>query len=104
MPSNPFDAKGLLAAAIQDDNPVIFLGQRLLFFDEPTPVPEERYAIELSVAKTHRVVVAHEPSSSAASAPRSLRTLPSTVSGTSTRRSYASARPRTRSRTRKTSS
>ena len=47
MPSNPFDAKGLLAAAIQDDNPVIFLEQKLLFFDEPTPVPEERYAIEL---------------------------------------------------------
>jgi hypothetical protein len=38
MPSNPFDAKGLLAASIQDDNPVIFLEQKLLFFDEPTPV------------------------------------------------------------------
>ena len=51
MPSNPFDAKGLLAAAIQDDNPVIFLEQKLLFFDEPTPVPEERYAIELGKAR-----------------------------------------------------
>ena len=29
MPSNPYDAKGLLAAAIQDDNPVIFLEQKL---------------------------------------------------------------------------
>jgi pyruvate/2-oxoglutarate/acetoin dehydrogenase E1 component len=50
MPSNAFDAKGLLAAAIQDENPVIFLEQKLLFFDEPTPVPEERYAIELGKA------------------------------------------------------
>ena len=54
MPSNPFDAKGLLAAAIQDDNPVIFLEQKLLFFDEPAPVPEERYAIELGKARVVR--------------------------------------------------
>jgi 2-oxoisovalerate dehydrogenase E1 component len=54
MPSNPFDAKGLLAAAIQDDNPVIFLEQKLLFFDEPTAVPEERYAIELGKARIVR--------------------------------------------------
>ena len=58
MPSNPYDAKGLLAAAIQDDNPVIFLEQKLLFFGEPAPVPEERYAIELGkarvVARGHR--------------------------------------------------
>jgi 2-oxoisovalerate dehydrogenase E1 component len=54
MPSNPFDAKGLLAAAIQDDNPVIFLEQKLLFFDEPTPVPEARYAIELGRGRIAR--------------------------------------------------
>ena len=54
MPSNPYDAKGLLAAAIQDDNPVIFLEQKLLFFDEPAPVPEERYAIELGKARVAR--------------------------------------------------
>jgi 2-oxoisovalerate dehydrogenase E1 component len=54
MPSNPFDAKGLLAAAIADDNPVIFLEQKLLFFDEPVPVPEERYAIELGKARIAR--------------------------------------------------
>jgi 2-oxoisovalerate dehydrogenase E1 component len=54
MPSNPYDAKGLLAAAIQDDNPVIFLEQKLLFFDEPVPVPEERYAIELGKARVVR--------------------------------------------------
>ena len=54
MPSSPFDAKGLLAAAIQDDNPVMFLEQKLLFFDEPAPVPEERYAIELGRARIVR--------------------------------------------------
>jgi 2-oxoisovalerate dehydrogenase E1 component len=51
MPSSPFDAKGLLAASIQDDNPVIFLEQKLLFFGDPEPVPEERYAIELGTAR-----------------------------------------------------
>jgi 2-oxoisovalerate dehydrogenase E1 component len=51
MPSNAYDAKGLLTAAIEDDNPVIFLEQKLLFFGEPVPVPEERYAIELGKAR-----------------------------------------------------
>ncbi len=54
MPSNPFDAKGLLSAAIRDDNPVIFLEQKLLFFGDPVPVPEERYAIELGTARVVR--------------------------------------------------
>jgi len=54
MPSNPYDAKGLLSAAIRDDNPVIFLEQKLLFFAEPQPVPEERYAIELGKARVVR--------------------------------------------------
>jgi 2-oxoisovalerate dehydrogenase E1 component len=54
MPSNPFDAKGLLTAAIQDDNPVIFLEQKLLYFEDPVPVPEERYAIELGKAAIAR--------------------------------------------------
>ena len=51
MPSSPYDAKGLLAAAIRDDNPVVFLEQKLLFFDEPAPVPVERYALELGRAR-----------------------------------------------------
>jgi 2-oxoisovalerate dehydrogenase E1 component len=54
MPSDPFDAKGLLSAAIQDDNPVIFLEQKLLFFADPVPVPQERYAIELGRARVVR--------------------------------------------------
>ena len=54
MPSNAFDAKGLLSAAIRDDNPVVFLEQKLLFFGEEIPVPEERYAVELGQARTVR--------------------------------------------------
>ena len=51
MPSTPFDAKGLLSAAIRGDDPVIFLEQKLLFFAEPAPVPRERYGIELGVGR-----------------------------------------------------
>ncbi len=54
MPSTPYDAKGLLSAAIRGDNPVIFLEQKLLFFGEPAPVPAERYGIELGVGRVAR--------------------------------------------------
>jgi 2-oxoisovalerate dehydrogenase E1 component len=54
MPSRPYDAKGLLAAAIRDDNPVVFLEQKLLFFGEPEAVPAERYAVELGKARVAR--------------------------------------------------
>ena len=54
MPSNPADAKGLLAASIRDDNPVIFLEQKQLFFAEAELVPEERYAIPLGRAAVVR--------------------------------------------------
>ena len=54
MPSTPFDAKGLLSAAIRGDNPVVFLEQKQLFFGDPEPVPEERYGIELGVGRIVR--------------------------------------------------
>jgi 2-oxoisovalerate dehydrogenase E1 component len=54
MPSSPADAKGLLAASIRDDNPVIFLEQKQLFFAEAEPVPEKRYAIPLGKASVLR--------------------------------------------------
>jgi len=53
-PSNPVDAKGLMAAAIQDDDPVIFFEHKLLYFGSRGVVPEERYTIPLGVAKTVR--------------------------------------------------
>ncbi len=54
MPSNAVDAKGLLTAAIRDDNPVIFLEQKGLFFGEPIQVPKEPYAIPLGSARVVR--------------------------------------------------
>jgi pyruvate/2-oxoglutarate/acetoin dehydrogenase E1 component len=54
MPSTPYDAKGLLSAAIRGDDPVIFLEQKLLFFAEPAPVPSERYGIDLGVGRIAR--------------------------------------------------
>jgi 2-oxoisovalerate dehydrogenase E1 component len=53
MPSNPRDAKGLLAAAIRDDNPVVFLEPKSLFFAEGE-VPEEPYAVPLGKARVAR--------------------------------------------------
>jgi 2-oxoisovalerate dehydrogenase E1 component len=54
MPSTPYDAKGMLSAAVRGDNPVIFLEQKLLFFGEPAPVPQERYGVELGVGRVAR--------------------------------------------------
>ena len=53
-PSTAYDAKGLLAAAIRDDNPVIFLEAKLLYVEGKGPVPEERYAIPLGKADVKR--------------------------------------------------
>ena len=52
-PSTPYDAKGLLAAAIRDDNPVIFLEHKMLY---PTKgeVPEGDYVIPLGKADIKR--------------------------------------------------
>ena len=50
MPSNPYDAKGLLVSAIEDNNPVVFLEHRWLhgIFGE---VPKEIYRVPLGKAK-----------------------------------------------------
>jgi 2-oxoisovalerate dehydrogenase E1 component len=52
-PSTPYDAKGLLAGAIRDDNPVIFLEHKMLY---PTKgeVPEGDYVIPLGKADVKR--------------------------------------------------
>jgi len=53
VPSTPYDAKGLLKAAIRDDNPVMFFEQKLLY-RKKGPVPEEEYIIPLGVADIKR--------------------------------------------------
>jgi len=49
-PSNAYDAKGLMMAAIQDDNPVVFLEHKLLYLGPPEPVPEAPYALPIGKA------------------------------------------------------
>ncbi len=53
MPSTPYDAKGLLLAAIRDDNPVIFVEHKLLY-KVKGPVPEEPYTVPLGVSEVKR--------------------------------------------------
>ena len=53
IPSTPADAKGLLASAIQDDNPVVFLEQKLLY-RQKGEVAEDRYFIPLSQSDVKR--------------------------------------------------
>jgi pyruvate dehydrogenase E1 component beta subunit len=54
LPSTPYDAKGLLKAAIRDDNPVIFFEDKMMY-KLKGPVPEEEYVIALGVADIKRV-------------------------------------------------
>jgi len=53
MPSTPADAKGLLKAAIRDDNPVIFIEDMMLYF-APGPVPNEEYLTPIGKAEIKR--------------------------------------------------
>jgi pyruvate/2-oxoglutarate/acetoin dehydrogenase E1 component len=53
-PSSPYDAKGLLTAAIRDNNPVLFMEHKLLYRLKG-PVPEESYCIPLKSAEIKRV-------------------------------------------------
>ncbi len=53
MPATPYDAKGLLKAAIRDDNPVMFIEHKMLY-KEKGPVPEEEYLIPFGVADIKR--------------------------------------------------
>lgn len=53
MPSTPYDAKGLLLAAIRDDNPVIFVEHKLLYKTRG-PVPEGDYIAPLGKAEVKR--------------------------------------------------
>ncbi|HBO58093.1 MAG TPA: alpha-ketoacid dehydrogenase subunit beta [Opitutae bacterium] len=48
-PSNAYDAKGLMKAAIRDNDPV-FVMENTLLYGEKWDVPEEEYIVELGVA------------------------------------------------------
>ncbi|MBP2076102.1 MULTISPECIES: alpha-ketoacid dehydrogenase subunit beta [Oceanobacillus] len=53
QPSTAYDAKGLLKAAMDDDNPVIFYEHKLLY-KTSSEVPEEEYSIPLGKADVKR--------------------------------------------------
>jgi pyruvate dehydrogenase E1 component beta subunit len=53
MPSTPKDAKGLLKAAIRDDNPVIFMENEVLY-NVKGEVPDEDYEIPLGLSEVKR--------------------------------------------------
>lgn len=51
--SNPYDAKGLLKAAIRDNDPVVFMESEVMYGDKGE-VPEEEYVIPIGKAKVVR--------------------------------------------------
>ena len=53
VPSDPYTAKGLLAAAIRDDDPVVYFEHKGLYGNRG-PVPEEPYTLPLGKARTVR--------------------------------------------------
>ena len=54
MPSNPYDAKGLLITSIRDEDPVIFLEPKRVYREAKGEVPEGDYTIPLGQAKVVR--------------------------------------------------
>lgn len=53
VPSNPYDAKGLLKSSIRDNDPTIFMESELMYGDKGE-VPESEYLIPLGVADVKR--------------------------------------------------
>lgn len=53
VPSNPYDAKGLLKSAIRDNDPVIFMESEQMYGDK-MEVPEEEYTLPIGVADIKR--------------------------------------------------
>lgn len=51
IPSTPYDAKGMLIAAIEDPDPVIFMEPKRIYRAVKQEVPEEKYSIALGKAK-----------------------------------------------------
>jgi len=62
-PSNPYDAKGLLKSALQDNNPILFLENEMSYGDK-MEIPEEEYYVPIGKAKVvipgkHLTLIAH---------------------------------------------
>ncbi len=53
LPSTPYDAKGLLKTAIRDENPVVFVEDKMMFATKGS-VPEGEYTIPFGVADVKR--------------------------------------------------
>lgn len=53
MPSTPYDMKGLLKSAVRNDNPVLIIEHKALYFTKGE-VPEEEYLVPLGVADVKR--------------------------------------------------
>jgi pyruvate dehydrogenase E1 component beta subunit len=53
VPSNPYDAKGLLKSAIRDDDPVIFMESEQMYGDKGE-VPEGEYTLPIGIADVKR--------------------------------------------------
>lgn len=53
-PSNPYDAKGLLCAAIEDPNPVMYFEHKLLYRSLKGIIPDEYYTIEIGKGRLVR--------------------------------------------------
>ena len=53
VPSNPYDAKGLLKSAIRDDDPVIFMESEQMYGDKGE-IPEGEYTLPIGVADVKR--------------------------------------------------
>jgi len=54
FPSTPYEAKGLLAAAIEDPNPVMVFEHKFLYRSIREEIPDDYYTVEIGKAKTTR--------------------------------------------------
>ncbi len=54
VPSTPYDTKGLLASAIRDPDPVVFLEPKLIYRAFREEVPDERYTLPIGEAAVRR--------------------------------------------------
>lgn len=53
VPSNAYDAKGMLKTSIRDDNPVLFT-EMIGLYGKPSQIPDEEYLIPIGVADVKR--------------------------------------------------